>query len=844
MAVLKAGVDGKAPAGAKVGDSVQTNGGTYIITGYNDDGSYQSRKQEEKDYGGGYDELLANTSKDKKKNNVRGQVGYITYAPNVTLRDAHGKEYNTGETGMTTKKGSGIYADGDGRLYTQGKSGGWEEFTYPSVSSLYPKEDSLLSAAQSWQQQKGGQTGTDPFASKYDINDYDAAYSQIAQDREAARQAYAAATRLPSGNVNNFEAALNGQYGAGAQAAAENYARQMLDEEQYRKAYYSNLARRFNESGYSGNYDQDADYQGKINAAVTQRNLGDAAIYEVLRNQKLRELGRAGEQTYNYADWLSTGKTGNSNILTDSHGRLLGTLDYGAFTGTAGSPILDVPIIYSELYGPNRTYGYNLDQILANLDAAGQSGAASYLRNAIAEGNTAKVQAVMEQIGQYNSVGGLDAAYAEYLATGRHTDMSNPSWYSNFGTDTANVDSASANAKAVIRGLEAQGIQGDAGMYLSLLDAMNTSKANGEAYSASGRGNSLGSSGLGAAAGGNDLSGGQNMGDDFWSNLISQTEAGYENMGSSLRDAISAQTQQTVNEYERQKETIGGEYEDLYRQLYLDRRQGERRLPQMLAAQGQSGGMTESAALQLQNQYALALAKGEKERIRQISDLDSAISDAKLSGTIAAAQSDAQVQQAALSAYQNLMSSMRSEQLTLEQMEQSRQQWQAEFELSRQQWEREYAMAEAQYKQTVAAQAKADLQAKADNLATYGDFSGYKELGYTDAQVQAMYQAWAMMVMDSGSGGGSSERSRSVEYISPDPASASTSGSDIAAAYAAMDSIRDRYYDKASEGYAAQQILKELNVGSDIPYSVFKNWQSSRGIDLNNSKVSSSLVGR
>lgn len=58
-----------------------------------------------------------------------------------------------------------------------------------------------------------------------------------------------------------------------------------------------------------------------------------------------------------------------------------------------------------------------------------------------------------------------------------------------------------------------------------------------------------------------------------------------------------------MNQYEGQKGDINEDYNDLYRQLYINRRQSERRLPQVLAAQGQSGGISESTALQLQNQY-------------------------------------------------------------------------------------------------------------------------------------------------------------------------------------------------------------------------------------------------
>jgi len=43
MGIYKVNPDGKAPQGLAVGDLVVTGGGTYLITGFNSDGSYQSK---------------------------------------------------------------------------------------------------------------------------------------------------------------------------------------------------------------------------------------------------------------------------------------------------------------------------------------------------------------------------------------------------------------------------------------------------------------------------------------------------------------------------------------------------------------------------------------------------------------------------------------------------------------------------------------------------------------------------------------------------------------------------------------------------------------------------------
>lgn len=57
------------------------------------------------------------------------------------------------------------------------------------------------------------------------------------------------------------------------------------------------------------------------------------------------------------------------------------------------------------------------------------------------------------------------------------------------------------------------------------------------------------------------------------------------------------------------------------------------------------------------------------------------------------------------------------------------------------------------------------LLARAETLAKYGDFSGYRDLGYTDAQIRAMYNLWYLQTYGSGGsgggGGGSGRRSSS-----------------------------------------------------------------------------------
>lgn len=58
----KVGADGYAPEGMSVGDYVVTNGGTYMVTGYNSDGSYQSKLVDKQTTPGNFIGYYANAS--------------------------------------------------------------------------------------------------------------------------------------------------------------------------------------------------------------------------------------------------------------------------------------------------------------------------------------------------------------------------------------------------------------------------------------------------------------------------------------------------------------------------------------------------------------------------------------------------------------------------------------------------------------------------------------------------------------------------------------------------------------------------------------------------------------
>lgn len=151
--------------------------------------------------------------------------------------------------------------------------------------------------------------------------------------------------------------------------------------------------------------------------------------------------------------------------------------------------------------------------------------------------------------------------------------------------------------------------------------------------------------------------------------MIQQLKHTYDQQVAAADNAAAAATKQAILELERQKNSINDEYQGLYEQMYINRRMNEKALPEQLAAMGITGGLTESALLQLQNEYQNNLLQGETARLKDIRELDAAIAQAQLTGDLELAnqlmemQSWYYTQYADLMAQQNAMNQAKVEQL-------------------------------------------------------------------------------------------------------------------------------------------------------------------------------------
>lgn len=222
--------------------------------------------------------------------------------------------------------------------------------------------------------------------------------------------------------------------------------------------------------------------------------------------------------------------------------------------------------------------------------------------------------------------------------------------------------------------------------------------------------------------------------------------SGYDDVLAAQQAASDAAVQQAVNQLDSQRSGIEQSYDDLYRQLYMNRRMAEKNLPQQLAAMGITGGLTESTALGLQTDYNEALRQGEIERLAALSDLDQAISDARLTGDINSAQQAAQIALDRLSTYGSLVAQMQEQQNWLNSFNYQQQQDQLAYDQWQQEFNRQQLLYELE-RDDISYDRK--LQLAQYLFENTGDAGGFRELGFTDAQIAALQNSYAAAMQQS-----------------------------------------------------------------------------------------------
>lgn len=203
--------------------------------------------------------------------------------------------------------------------------------------------------------------------------------------------------------------------------------------------------------------------------------------------------------------------------------------------------------------------------------------------------------------------------------------------------------------------------------------------------------------------------------------LRDQYQKMYDDAVKANNDAAKAAAERALAQAEKGVGELGDQYGSLNKQLYRDYMESLRVLPQEMAARGYSGGMSESARLGLDTAYGERLNENEAARIAAIMQLRQQGADAEYQANAARDQANAQAQQ---NLYANMMN------LRLQQQQ--------------------------------------DAATKAQNMAQYGDFSGYLGLGYTQSEIDQMQKAWIAA---------NPELAKTLGYVkTPEPVYSSYSG--------------------------------------------------------------------
>ena len=237
---------------------------------------------------------------------------------------------------------------------------------------------------------------------------------------------------------------------------------------------------------------------------------------------------------------------------------------------------------------------------------------------------------------------------------------------------------------------------------------------------------------------------------NLYDGYLEKLDSFQQNQSDLLNRQYAAALEAAKGNLDSQKEQVNQQYDDLARQLYIQRRMNERDLPQQMAAMGYTGGITESSALGLQTSYADALRQGETQRINTIANLEQAIRQAELEGNRELAAQLSSLAQNTMGLYADALAQIQSQantnrQFQYQQMQDamSQRNWNQQFVYNQEQDKLDRETAQKQFEQQQQAQKESELNNLALQLMQYGivpDTATLVKMGYTQQQAQQLAQ--------------------------------------------------------------------------------------------------------
>lgn len=175
-------------------------------------------------------------------------------------------------------------------------------------------------------------------------------------------------------------------------------------------------------------------------------------------------------------------------------------------------------------------------------------------------------------------------------------------------------------------------------------------------------------------------------------NYLSDYESALREAQEASADALRASIEQGVGNIYAQKDPLKDQYAQAAQQAYIAKMQGQKALPQQLAAQGLTGGATESANLALETNYGNGLNDLTNTYNQGLSQIDRDAANYRATGDISIAQNAAQYQQQMANAA--LQAAQQQEQLRQQMaLAEANRQWQAQQDAINRQWQSQQTQA-------------------------------------------------------------------------------------------------------------------------------------------------------
>lgn len=140
-----------------------------------------------------------------------------------------------------------------------------------------------------------------------------------------------------------------------------------------------------------------------------------------------------------------------------------------------------------------------------------------------------------------------------------------------------------------------------------------------------------------------------------YNQMLGYSQSAYADMLKNAISANNAAATQQINRLNSQKGDVDNTYTDNARQAYVAYMQGQRAMPQLMAASGQTGGATETASLGLLTNYNNNVGNINNARASAIKAIDDSINDAIWQAEQANAQAAQSNAGSALNSYLSIL---------------------------------------------------------------------------------------------------------------------------------------------------------------------------------------------